>query len=125
MAAQRLIELGMPCTAIVAATDSLALGVLEVMQAEDVPARAAAASSRLGTALGDLPRVASVRGMGLLLAAELHDRGSAREVTSRALRHGLVVNAVTPSAIRLEPSLLVSDGEIDEAVAILAAVIHA
>ena len=32
---------------------------------------------------------------------------------------GLVVNAVTPTALRFAPSLLVSDAEIDAAVAIL------
>ena len=35
-----------------------------------------------------------------------------------ALDRGLVVNAVTPTALRLAPSLLVSDDEIEEAVAI-------
>jgi len=35
-----------------------------------------------------------------------------------------VVNAVTDSALRLAPSLLVSDEEIDEAVSILAAVLE-
>jgi 4-aminobutyrate aminotransferase-like enzyme len=34
------------------------------------------------------------------------------------------VNAVTPTALRLEPSLLVTDDEIDAAVAILEAVLE-
>ena len=62
----------------------------------------------------------SVRGLGLLLAAELAAGGpSARDVALAALDRGLVVNAVTPTAIRLAPSLLVTDDEIDEALAIL------
>ena len=36
-----------------------------------------------------------------------------------ALERGLVVNPVTPTAVRVAPSLLVSDEEIDEALAVL------
>ena len=39
-------------------------------------------------------------------------------------RAGCVVNAVTPTAVRLAPSLLVTDDEIDEAVAILDVVLR-
>ena len=97
-----------------------ARAVLEVMEAEDVPARAAAAGARLAEALQALPGVASVRGLGLLLAAQLEPGGDARSVAAAALDAGLVVNAVSPTAIRLAPSLLVSDEEVDLAVAILA-----
>jgi acetylornithine/succinyldiaminopimelate/putrescine aminotransferase len=92
------------------------------MQEEDVPARAARAGARLAAGLGVLPGVASVRGKGLLLAAEL-TTGQARQTASAALRRGLVVNPVTSSAIRLAPSLLVTDAEIDEALGILGAVL--
>jgi acetylornithine/N-succinyldiaminopimelate aminotransferase len=95
-----------------------ARAVLATMEAEDVPARAARAGARLAAGLAELPDVASVRGMGLLLAAELatHD---ARDVAAAALDAGLVVNPVRPTAIRLAPSLLVTDDELDEALAIL------
>jgi len=95
-----------------------ARAVLAVMEAEDVPARAARAGERLRQGLAALPGVASVRGLGLLLAAELASR-PAREVAGDALARGLVVNPVTPTAIRVAPSLLVSDTEIDEALAVL------
>ncbi|MCL2395895.1 MAG: aminotransferase class III-fold pyridoxal phosphate-dependent enzyme, partial [Acidimicrobiaceae bacterium] len=65
---------------------------------------------------------ASVRGLGLLLAAELDGIPSA-VVTERALANGLVVNNVTPTAIRLAPPLLVTDEEIDRALAILTEVL--
>jgi len=39
--------------------------------------------------------------------------------SSAALDAGLVVNAVTPTALRLAPPLLITDDEIDEGVAIL------
>jgi predicted acetylornithine/succinylornithine family transaminase len=98
-----------------------ARAVLRVMEDEDVPARAAAAGKRLADGLATLPGVVAVRGLGLLLAAELAEP-VAKTLTAAALDAGLVVNAVTDSALRLAPSLLVSDAEIDEAVAVLAGV---
>ncbi|MEA2843970.1 MAG: acetylornithine/N-succinyldiaminopimelate aminotransferase [Actinomycetota bacterium] len=95
-----------------------ARAVLKVMEDEDVPARAERAGARLTAGLLELPDVTSVRGRGLLLAAELGSL-DAREVASAALDAGLVVNPVTPTAIRLAPSLLVTDDELDEALAIL------
>jgi acetylornithine/N-succinyldiaminopimelate aminotransferase len=100
-----------------------ARAVLEVMEAEDVPARAARAGTRLGEGLAAIPGVAAVRGLGLLVAAELDPDRPAAAVATAALEAGLVVNAVTGSALRLAPSLLVSDAEIDEAVSILAKVL--
>ncbi|MGH9112662.1 MAG: aminotransferase class III-fold pyridoxal phosphate-dependent enzyme, partial [Acidimicrobiales bacterium] len=72
--------------------------------------------------LGALPGVAAVRGQGLLLGVELVDHDAAA-VNAELLAAGLVANAVTPTALRLAPSLLISDGEIDEAVAIIAKVL--
>jgi predicted acetylornithine/succinylornithine family transaminase len=99
-----------------------ARAVLQVMQDEDVPARARAAGARLRKGLEGIPAVADVRGLGLLLAARLED-GDAREKAAAALGAGLVVNPVSPTALRFAPSLLVSDDEIDEALAILAEVL--
>jgi predicted acetylornithine/succinylornithine family transaminase len=98
--------------------------VLAVMEAEDVPARARLAGKRLTAGLEGLAGVAEVRGMGLLVAAELTG-GDAAGVTRRALEHGLVVNPVTSTALRLAPPLLVSDAEIDRAVTILGQAIGA
>jgi predicted acetylornithine/succinylornithine family transaminase len=99
-----------------------ALAVLDVMEAEDVPARAERAGARLAEGLAALPGVAEVRGRGLLLAAEL-DGIEAPMIATAALDAGLVVNAVTPTALRLEPPLLVTDTEIDEALIILGRVL--
>lgn len=94
-----------------------ALAVLEVMERERVPERAARAGTRLVELLAKLDGVAEVRGAGLLIAAELAPPIDARVVAQKCLDHGLVVNAVTPSALRFAPPLLVSDAEIDAAVA--------
>jgi acetylornithine aminotransferase len=67
--------------------------------------------------------VATVRGLGLLLAVEL-DTGrlgaTAGQAAALLLERGVVVNAVTPSALRLAPSLLISPEEIDLAVEAIA-----
>ncbi len=96
-----------------------ALTTVEVMQRENVPEKAARAGARLGDGLRATPGVASVRGLGLLLAAELVPGLDARAIAGACLEQGLVVNAVTPTALRFEPSLLVTDDEIDEALTIL------
>lgn len=96
-----------------------ARAVLEVMQAERVPERAAAAGAELAERLARLDGVRAVRGLGLLLAVEL-DTGAvgatAGEVAALLLQRGVVVNAVTPTALRLAPSLLIAPDEIDLAV---------
>lgn len=98
-----------------------AKAVLGVMEAEDVPARAARAGATLSAALAADSHVTEVRGLGLLVAAQLVDGLDAGLVAKAALERGLVVNAVTPTALRLAPSLLVADAEIAEACDKLAA----
>jgi predicted acetylornithine/succinylornithine family transaminase len=95
-----------------------ARAVLTELRRIDAPALATMQGGRLAGALRGLSGVAEVRGRGLLLAAELVD-GDSKSVTATCLERGLVVNNVTPTAVRLAPPLTVSDAEIDEAVAIL------
>jgi acetylornithine/N-succinyldiaminopimelate aminotransferase len=96
-----------------------ARAVLQVMQDEDVPSRARSAGAYLTAAIEKLAGVRAVRGLGLLIAVELEESKNAGAAAAAALDSGLVVNAVTPTALRLAPSLLVSTDEMDEAVSIL------
>ena len=96
--------------------------VIATMREIDAPTLAAKRGERLAAGLRAIPGVADVRGRGLLLAAELEGR-PAGDVYLAALARGLVVNAVTPTAMRLTPPLTVSDAEIDEALAILTEVL--
>jgi predicted acetylornithine/succinylornithine family transaminase len=105
---------GQPLATAAAAT------VLEVMAREDVPARARRAEARLRAGLEPLDAVVEVRGRGLLLGVELAPGIDARAVVAAGLDAGLVLNAVTPSALRLAPSLLIEDDEIDLALERLA-----
>jgi predicted acetylornithine/succinylornithine family transaminase len=100
-----------------------ARAVLEVMEAEDVPARAQRAGAALADQLGAHPGVAGVRGLGLLLAVQLAEGIDARTVAADLLAAGVIVNAVTPTALRLAPSLLIDDDDIAEAVAAIGAVL--
>lgn len=61
-----------------------------------------------------------VRGRGLLLALELKGR-DAKKVATAALDHGLLINAPRPDTLRFMPALTVSEAEIDEMMARLAA----
>ncbi|HXQ90185.1 MAG TPA: acetylornithine transaminase [Acidimicrobiales bacterium] len=100
-----------------------ARATLAVMEAEDVPARARHAGARLRAGLGGLDGVVDVRGAGLLLGAAL-DHDQAKAVVGAALARGLVVNAPRPDTIRVAPSLLVSEEEIDEGLQLLGAALH-
>lgn len=101
-----------------ALASSAVVAVIDEMRRLDAPKLAEQQGQRLTAALEKLPAVSSVRGHGLLLAAELDDR-DARAVQQTLLQRGLVVNAVTATALRFAPPLTVSDGEIDEAVALI------
>ena len=103
---------------------SAARAVLAVMEDLGVAELARQQGAYLADSLAVLPGVAEVRGLGLLLGAELTAL-DARLVARLCLERGLIVNAVTPTALRLAPSLLVSRAEVDEAVGILTRALEA
>jgi acetylornithine/N-succinyldiaminopimelate aminotransferase len=101
---------------------STALVSLEICSDEALLARVRASGERLAAALAALPYVAAVRGRGLMLAIDIDGDLAAPDLARRALlEQRLVVNATGPATIRLEPPLIVSDDEIEEAVARLGA----
>jgi acetylornithine/N-succinyldiaminopimelate aminotransferase len=101
---------------------SAALVALEICSDPELLARVRAAGERLASGLATLPYVTAVRGRGLMLAIDVDPEIDAAELARRALlEQRLVVNATGPATIRLEPPLIVSDDEVDEAVARLEA----
>jgi acetylornithine aminotransferase len=67
----------------------------------------------------DSPLVREVRGSGLWRGVVLTgERAAAVETASR--NRGLLVNAVKPDVLRLAPPLIVTEAEVDTAVAVLA-----
>jgi acetylornithine/N-succinyldiaminopimelate aminotransferase len=102
-----------------------ALVAMEICSNDELLAHVVAMGERLSAALAELPFIASVRGRGLLIGAELVPGVSAIELTRRALlEERLVINATGPSSLRMEPPLIVSEVQIDEAVARLARLVQ-
>ena len=93
--------------------------VIDEMRRLDAPRLATEQGARLTSALAALPGVTGVRGQGLLLGAALEDGIDAPAVYRALLAAGLICNAVNASTLRFAPPLTVSDGEIDEAVALV------
>jgi len=102
-----------------------AVATLDVLERIDAPATAARRGELLSAGLRSLPGVSSVRGRGLLLAAELDEGFDARAVASAALDAGVIVNAVTPTALRLAPPLIITDDEITHGLSVLGATLAA
>jgi predicted acetylornithine/succinylornithine family transaminase len=97
-----------------------ARAVLKEMVRIDAPRLAKERGEELTTALLSLDGVESVRGIGLLLAAELNEEGlagrSAGEIAADLAAEGVLVNGVTKTALRFAPPITVSTDEINEAV---------
>ena len=110
---------------------AVALRVLQTVNTRSFLTRVEQASVRLESALQslvcDFPNVLScVRGTGLmrglLLASDW--RGKAKRLTDAALERGLLLLIAGPDVIRLLPALVVTDSDIEEAVARLRAVLE-
>jgi predicted acetylornithine/succinylornithine family transaminase len=77
---------------------------------------------RLAEGLRELGPVTSVRSRGLMVAADVD--ADAPDIARRALlEQRLVINATGPHTLRFLPPLIVSEGEIDEALARLGALV--
>jgi len=95
-----------------------ALTVLEIIAQENLCERAAALGTRILTGLrqqlSGVPGVREIRGKGLMLAVEL-DR-PCRDIMTRALERGLLVNVTADTVVRLLPPLILTDAEADQLV---------
>ncbi|MGV8898092.1 MAG: acetylornithine/succinyldiaminopimelate transaminase [Burkholderiaceae bacterium] len=101
---------------------TVALKVLEIMQAPGFLARVKQAAVKLNATLqaivADYPQVFSlVRGSGLMLGMVLSEqyRGRAKDITRAAEAEGLLLLIAGPDVVRLLPALIVSDAQIDQA----------
>ncbi len=92
-----------------------ALKVLEIMERDGIPARAARLGQRLQERLADdlenVESVRAVRGKGLMVAVELNEPCAA--LKSMALERGLLLNITRERVVRLLPPLILSDGELE------------
>lgn len=91
-----------------------ALAVLDTVAAEGLVERAGRLGARLVDGLTAIrhPLLAGVRGRGLLLALVLHEP-VAGAVERAARTAGFLVGAVSPTAVRIAPPLVLSDADAD------------
>ena len=102
---------------------AVALRVLEIVSRQETLDGVRAKAARLSRGLSELGErfgvFESVRGMGLLLGCVLTSAyaGRARDVLKAAEEEGLMLLVAGTNVVRLAPSLLVSDADIDEGLA--------
>ena len=100
----------------------VALEVLDIMQEDDIPARAERAGERLQNglraALASVSGVIEVRGRGLMVGVELTE--AAGELKDQAMARGLIMNVTRGNVIRLLPPLIIDDDQIDQIIDIVA-----
>jgi acetylornithine/N-succinyldiaminopimelate aminotransferase len=101
---------------------AVALAVVDAIESEGLVANSRETGAYLKQGLEGLagrhPAITKVRGRGLLLALQL-DSECASDAVLACLERGLLVNNVTPSALRLCPPLILTKSDCDEAVGIL------
>jgi acetylornithine/N-succinyldiaminopimelate aminotransferase len=94
------------------------LAVLDVIDDDALMARVRELGERLRAAVAELPGVGEIRGRGLMLAFELDPaHPPAPELVLRALtEQRLVLNATSPTTVRLLPPLLIDEAQADDAI---------
>jgi acetylornithine aminotransferase len=106
---------------------SAALATIQVMEEENIPARARRLGElllrRLEEGLANCSRVSAIRGKGLLMGIQLTE--PAEPFIRAAQEKGLLVLSAGPQVIRLLPPLVVEEEQIQEAVSVLAEVLQA
>jgi len=105
-------------------TNAAAVATLETLTDGRTLPRARSAAERLRAGLERLAgrsngAIVEVRGLGLLLGAVMAQASAADELARKALAAGLLINVTAERVLRIAPPLVVSDAEIDEALAIL------
>jgi predicted acetylornithine/succinylornithine family transaminase len=110
-----------------ALTCAAAVAVVETMVSEGVLANCERMGERLRRGLESLRGthsvIVAVRGLGLLVGAELTI--PAADIVERCLHAGLIINGTAHTVLRFTPPLTVTAAEIDEALAIVDRVLAA
>ncbi len=138
LCAAKGIASGMPLGAIVARADVMdwpsgshastfggnpvscraALATIDLLEREYV-ANAAARGEQLRAGLMSLPGLASVRGLGLMTAADVPGSGGREAVIQACFRRGLLLLGCGEAGIRFCPSLCVTAAQVETALALL------
>jgi acetylornithine/N-succinyldiaminopimelate aminotransferase len=89
-----------------------ALAVLHTIEADHLLDHVTELGHKLADGLAADPRVSEVRGAGLFLGVELDGPASA-DVAAAALEAGFIVNAPTPTSLRLVPPLVLTADDVE------------
>lgn len=105
-------------------TNAAAVATIETLVDGHTLPRARQAAGRLRAGLDTLAerhpgQVAQVRGLGLLLGVVVADAARAREIATRALDRGLLLNLTAERVLRIAPPIVITDAQIDEGLGIL------
>ncbi|MCJ8012737.1 acetylornithine transaminase [Paenibacillus sp. KQZ6P-2] len=102
------------------------IATMETMLEDQLPQRAAEMGAylkeQLTEKLAGIPHIQAIRGLGLLVGIECAEPVS--ELVLEGQKRGLLFITAGPNVIRLLPNLYVTKEEIDQAVSIIADVIH-
>jgi predicted acetylornithine/succinylornithine family transaminase len=96
----------------------------DVLEDPALLARVRELGARLMESLRELPGVVSVRGRGLMVAADL-DRSAPDVARAALLEQRLVINATGPQTLRFLPPLIVDERAVDDAMSRLSGVLDA
>ena len=102
-----------------------ALAVLETIEDEHLLANAHAMGEYFVHRLNERglrDRIADIRAVGLMIGVELREP-NAKRVQRDALERGLILNAIGDTVLRLLPPLIITQSDIDRAMAVLTAVL--
>ena len=106
---------GGSCMAIRAANT-----VLDTVEEEGIAANVEETGAYLREKLATLPAVTEVRGMGLMVAADVDEAHSAPAIVEAAVEAGLLINAPGPHTLRFLPPLICTREDVDAMVERLA-----
>lgn len=99
---------GGSCLAIAAASATLA-----AIEEEGIAQRVTEVGAHLRERLSQIEGIVEVRGLGLMVAAELAEGIVASQVVERGLEAGLLLNFTGPHTLRFLPPLVCSKAEVD------------
>jgi acetylornithine aminotransferase len=94
------------------------------MKRDNYTLKAQSIEDQVRGSMSKIPQVVSIRGNGAMLAIEL-DQAISKEVAAEASMNGLLVNPITPTALRLTPPLTTSADQIQEGIQILKGILNA
>jgi acetylornithine/succinyldiaminopimelate/putrescine aminotransferase len=100
-------------------TAAAALAALAVIDDPELLRRVGTLGERFRAGLAEIDEIIEVRGRGLMVGVTLAEGLDAGEVAARALDRGLVLNVPGEGMLRFLPPLVISEADVDRALAVV------